>query len=150
MIFDKIENIEKYRGLHVRIDKVIDFLKENDLKMFNNGKHNVDSDDVYVNVDQYFTKRHECAKLEGHKKYIDLQVMLSGEEYIGYAPVMEQPVIATYSDDKDIEFYEGSYSLLRMEVGMFMIFFTNELHIPCLKVNDEINVRKAVFKIMER
>ena len=146
MIFDSVENIEQYRGLHSGIDLAIDFLKKNNLATFEKGKHQI-TNDIYVNIDAYFTKTRECAKLEAHRKYIDLQLMISGDEYIGYAPMAELPVMAEYDEAKDVAFYEGSYSLVRLETGMMAILFPQDLHAPCIQVNGEINVRKAVFKI---
>lgn len=147
MIFDKIENIEQYRGLHHRIDKVIDFLKRTDISEYEKGRYAIDNDDIYVNVDAYYTKSKECAKLEAHKKYIDLQLMIKGEEYIGYAPLVDQPVIAEYAVNTDVAFFEGNYSSICLEAGMFAILFPQDLHAPCIRVNEESFVHKAVFKI---
>ena len=48
MIFDSIENLEKYKGFHSGLDKAFDFMKNNDLAALEQGMHEIEGRDIFV------------------------------------------------------------------------------------------------------
>ena len=82
MIIDNIENSDKYIKLNDDFKLVFDFLKTHDLKAHECGKHELRGNEVFFNLQEYETK--PVQKLEAHKKYIDIQVVVQGEEYMVY------------------------------------------------------------------
>lgn len=86
--------------------------------------------------------------MEAHKKHIDVQYMISGEELVGHALFSGQTPSKEYSEEEDyILFGELPSFFTRMAEGTFMIFFPTDLHMPCIKVNESKKVKKAVVKV---
>lgn len=131
-----------------RWNVAFDFLAKNDLKSLVPGRMDL-NEDVYVAVSEYTTKNIEDADYESHKKYIDLQYIVSGEEVIGLTRNKEVlEVKSPYVEEKDIEFYEYSGGdLLAATPDRYFIFFPEDVHKPCIKMNENSEVKKVVVKI---
>jgi YhcH/YjgK/YiaL family protein len=102
------------------------------------------SEDVFVSVDEYRTKN---VLFESHRRYIDLQYVMEGEEYIGFSryPVKE---VVPYNVERDITFYNANIEqLLKADAGHFFIFFPTDLHQPCIAAEQCKRVKKIVIKI---
>ena len=99
-------------------------------------------------IQRYTTKKPGEARPEAHDKYIDLQLMLDGEEYIGYANrnALGKPIEA--KPENDINFFEGETCKMLLSNGTFGIYFPTDVHAPCIAVNEPREVKKAVFKII--
>lgn len=147
MILDHISNIGTYKGLSSNIDIAIDYLVNTDLTALEVGKHAIKGDDVYVLIQSYLGKSLEEANCEAHKNYIDIQLVLSGEEYIGYAPVEGMTVTEPYSDAKDRCFVQWQGTLLPLTQGMFAFFFPQDAHMPSVEMTPGLHIQKAVLKI---
>lgn len=105
------------------------------------------SEDVFVSVDEYQTKKKEDVLFESHRRYIDLQYVIEGEEYIGFShyPVKE---VVPYNVERDITFYNANIEqLLKADAGHFFIFFPTDLHQPCIAAEQCKRVKKIVIKI---
>jgi len=132
-----------------RWDKAFEFMKDNDLSNLELRRHDIDGDNLYVPVSEYMTKNEEDARYEAHKKYIDIQYIVSGKELIGLAPAsLKKDILEAYDETKDIEFMtvtEGKNHLATPE--NFFIFFPDDIHRPGLKDGDNSPVRKIVVKV---
>ena len=92
------------------------------------------------------TKPTEENVYEAHKKYIDLQYILSGEEDTGYAPVSECNIKVPYNENDDYLMVEGEGSEVRVTKGCFYIAFPCDGHRPmCSAIPGDI--RKVIIKI---
>jgi YhcH/YjgK/YiaL family protein len=101
----------------------------------------------YVNVDEYDTR--ENLVFEGHRRYVDVQLMVDGDELIHCAPLNHCLMVEEYSDEKDVAFYrcEGRpYATLQLRAGMAAVLKPWDLHAPCNRDQVRRN-RKLVFKI---
>ena len=87
MITDTIQNAENYYKLGENFQKGFEFLKNTDLKNLENGKYQIDGENVFVSVQDYTTKPESEGKFEAHKKYADIQFIIKGEEKIGYTNI---------------------------------------------------------------
>jgi len=147
MIIDKIENASLYNGISSLLAEGLKFLSENDFRHIEAGKYFLKNDLLYAMVNDYSTKpQYEC-KLEAHKKYIDIQFMISGEEQIGITSYHNQVPTEDYNPEKDIVFFKEEVSLFTLSEGHFAIFFPDDLHQPCI-ISDKISdVRKVVVKV---
>ena len=65
----------------------------------------IDGTKIYASVSEYTTKEYEDAKFEGHRKYIDIQYIVSGTESIEMADISKVTANTDYNENKDIEFY---------------------------------------------
>lgn len=146
MIIDTLNNLEKYVSLNPLFEKVVKFLKENDLNSLELGVHPIVGDDVFVNIQMAKGKTEEEAVLETHRVMVDIQVPLSGCETYGYTPLTLLPE-SDYNEAKDITFYPGlkAESYVTCTPEMFAIFFPQDGHSPC--ISEEKEIKKAIFKI---
>lgn len=147
MIIDKLSNSHLYSGLGERINKAFDYLKNNDFSQMELGKYEIDGEDIFALVNEYNTKDESEGKLEAHKKYIDVQFVAKGKELMGYAPLENQKVIDEYNEQYDIIFFSGEKSFVKVDEGMFAIFFPEDIHMPGIKVNEGSQVKKVVIKV---
>ena len=132
-----------------RWDKAFMFLKSNDLSKLEVNNFNIDGDNVYATVSEYMSKNEEDAKFEAHRKYIDLQYVISGEEMMGVAAKADiKEILEPYDPSKDIEFMTVShFREYKATPDRFFIFFPSDIHRPGLKVGENSLVRKLVVKV---
>jgi len=147
MILDTIENYQLYNPINERIAKGFDFLRTTDLDSLPSGKHDIEGDTIFALVQEYQTKPLEDCKLESHKKYIDIQYVIRGEEMMGITTQNNQKIIEV-NEGKDYTFYEGTTSLVLVSKGMFTIFFPDDLHQPCVQTETISEVKKVVIKVL--
>jgi YhcH/YjgK/YiaL family protein len=147
MIIDKLENAHLYKNLGERISKSFDYLKQTNLKNLAPGKYEIDGENIFALVSEYKTKPESEGKLEAHKKYIDVQYVISGEELMGYSPLGNQQILEPYKEENDIEFFEGDKSFTKVSAGMFAIFFPEDVHMPGIAPGKSSSVKKLVIKV---
>lgn len=154
MIFDQAKNLDFYKTLGIgdRYAKAVEFLKHTDLAALENGRHEIDGDDVYANVMTYTSLPWEEAKYEAHEVYTDIQYMIEGTEIITYAPVEALTVSVPYNADKDAVLFDNSNPGLKVVVnaGEFMIFNPWDGHKPKAANGAPGFVKKVVVKINEK
>jgi YhcH/YjgK/YiaL family protein len=146
MVIDKIENYRLYSKLTKRLAKGFEFITNTDLASLESGKYQIDNDDVFAIVQEYDTKEEQDCVLEGHHKYIDIQYVIQGVELMGFTPLTDQ-VVVEENLEKDYTFYQGETSMLRVEEGMFTLFFPEDLHRPGVKAGQISKVKKVVVKV---
>ncbi|HAZ03504.1 MAG: hypothetical protein A2W90_13860 [Bacteroidetes bacterium GWF2_42_66] len=147
MIADRIENISIYAGLGERIAIALKYIAETDFSGIEKGKYVIDGDLIYAVVNEYETKPEADSKIEAHRKYIDVQFIVSGEEAMGYAPLTNQEPNVAYNDEKDFAFYNVPVTRLTFEPGMFAIYYPHDLHQPGVSTGKTSTVKKVVVKV---
>ena len=147
MIQDTLRNFDAYVALHPSFKAVADFLKANDLSKLEKGAHQILPDGkLFVNISDLTAKPCAEAKLECHRKYIDIQVPISATEIMGWLPVDELPAGTEVHEDGDYALAQcpvGTWSTVRP--GEFIIFFPGDAHAPGC---GEGPIHKAIFKVM--
>ena len=102
-------------------------------------------------VDGYNTKSRSEAKLETHRKYVDIQVLLSGSECLEVFPKEDLSVSVPYNAEKDAEFYQvpdGAPIHVTLTPGQFIVFFPEDAHMTCLMSGTTPEpVKKVVIKL---
>ncbi len=147
MILDSINNAERYMSLGTGIAEAFRYIKNNDLSKVEQGKYEIDSDRLVMIVNEYeCTNTDEC-KLEGHRRYIDLQYWLNGSELMGHEILSNQPVLEEYDEQKDVAFYSCIASFSRLLPGMFTIYYPSDLHTSVSDPLSKSRIKKIVFKI---
>lgn len=86
----------------------------------------------------------EGRSFEAHRRYIDIQCVLCGDERIDYADVSTLTVAIPYNEEKDIAMYDGRGSSFVLRAGDFAVFEPEDAHLPCVGIG---RVKKAVVKI---
>ena len=145
MIKDRIENAKTYFLLGEGVKKGFQWLIENDLKTLNTGRYYIDNERVYANVDEYQTK--DDAKYEAHRKYIDIQYMVSGEELVGVTDISNCTTCIDYDSERDLEFFEAKDEFQTLRTGEFLIFYPHDAHKPCIKIKENKPCKKVVVKV---
>ena len=144
MIKDKITNYLTYENLHEGLKQGLKYLAETDFSKIKNGTYEISGKDVYAIVQEYQTK--EVGQLEAHKEYIDIQYIIEGSEKIGYSKLKTQTPATDY--EPDIIFYKDKQDeFIEMNNGDFAIFYPDDLHMPCITINQPQKVRKVVVKV---
>ena len=128
MIIDQIYNIKKYQSIDKNLKKGLEFLQKNNFKNVRDGVYELSGKNLFYIINNYETLSIKDCKLEGHRQYIDIQAIISGDEIIGYAPLSNQIVTDEYKKEKDYALFKGEVSLIKMIPGMFAIFYLNDLH----------------------
>jgi YhcH/YjgK/YiaL family protein len=147
MVLDKIENAKMYGKLSVRLASAFEYIRTTNLALLEPGKYEVDQDDILAIMSEYETKDLKDCSLEAHRKYIDIQYMLSGTELIGVTALEGQAPTKAYDAAEDYALYKEEASYFKLEPGKFAIFFPEDLHMPGLQLGGPGKVRKLIMKV---
>ena len=149
MIFDTISHLPQYLPSDVwkDLNPFIQHLRSD----VPEGKHWIREPDMFAQVSSYKTRPVHDGRFETHKRYIDIQILLTGSERIDVT--FPDPLIpdTDYDDHNDIRFYKRTgdpAARLIMVPGNFALFFPQDPHCPQLTPHSEVlDVKKAVIKI---
>lgn len=147
MIFDSIENSGLYFGLGEKFQKALEFLKNTDFENLPLDKIEIDGDNVFALPQKYVTKNESEGKWESHRKFIDIQYVVSGSENIGFVFEDYLDELEPYNEERDVEFFSGDGDYVQINEGEFAVFFPDDAHKPGLKVSENEEVFKIVVKV---
>ena len=154
MILDKLSSIGSDTRLaypHISegvFGKAFDFLQKNDLENIELGQHDISGDQVFAIVQDYITKDQSESKFEAHKKYIDIQYIISGKETIYWRHLSTLKDGDGYSDKDDAETWGASGGVpIEVEEAYFVILYPHDAHMPCCHWGNPKAVKKVVIKI---
>ena len=145
MIYDKLEKLRQY---DVVSDKVLNFLFNLDENK-PAGHYEID-DEAYANIDVYETKEYDICFPVAHKRYIDIQMLLSGEERLDFANISELSIKDDYDEERDIMFFHNPEKMntLYLKKGYFALLYPTGAHKPQMKSSgNSQTVKKVVVKI---
>ena len=144
------KELRSYASLHPQFAKAFGEMKRILAEGAEDGKIVLDGDSLFINVQSYSSKPESDCGFEAHKKYIDIQLILEGEEIIGYESADKLTVTKEYDGSADYMLYalNGEYDKIRLTRGDFVILFTEEPHAPAIAADTPIPVRKAVVKVL--
>lgn len=147
MILDKLENGHKYDSLNPRFRAAFDFLLSHDLLALEAGKIELDGKDLLVNVNNFDGKSEENCRMESHNNFIDIQLPVNEDEFMGWKSRAELKQVTTpYNPEKDVEFYaDAAASLFVVPAGHFAIFFPEDGHQPGIAPGK--HYRKIIVKV---
>ena len=147
MILDSLKNKAQYAALHPRFQAVFDFIDNNDVASLPCGRHDIDGDNIFVMVQEMDLREVSAARLELHRKYIDVQLLLSGpNEIFGWSEKKDCLTAETeFDEQKDIQlFTDIPQCFYSVGEGQFSILFPEDGHAPML---GEGHVKKCIFKV---
>ena len=124
----------------------IECLSKTDFTKIESGTYHIQGQDLFYIISEYETRYQSDRVLEAHKKYIDIHCVIVGSEKIGYASLVDQVVVKKYDDKYDYALYESESSFIRMNPGMYSIFFPDDLHIAGIS-DEPATVKKVVMKV---
>ena len=147
MIKDSLKNANTYFNLSENLKKGLEWLINNNMAEISCGKHVIDGDAVYASVQEYETKLN--AKYEAHRKYIDIQYMISGKELVGVLDIAKCKTCDAYDENSDLEFLETSVKdeFQNLREGEFLILYPHDAHKPSIADGEKTIVKKVVVKV---
>jgi YhcH/YjgK/YiaL family protein len=146
---DATEFKKQYEANKATWDKVFKFLGDSSkLATLAPGKYPIDGKNAYASITYAPSKTFETSKWESHRKYIDLQYVINGEEKIGVVPISKAVVTEPYDEAKDVAHYSSDGTYYTATPGEFFLFFPADVHRPNIKVDGYDNVKKLVIKII--
>lgn len=135
-----------YDCISENIAKALTFIRTTDLHALDKGQCEISGNEIFYIIDNYKTKSADDGILEAHRNYIDIQIVISGSEYVGCELLSNQETLRKYDKENDYALYNGQPSFFKLEPGSFAIFFPNDLHMPGIN-EDKIAVKKLVVKV---
>jgi YhcH/YjgK/YiaL family protein len=146
MILDTLAQADRYRALHPLFARAFDFLRTTDLTTLPTGRHVIDGEALFVIIEDRPGRRREEAKLECHRRYIDIQFVFEGVDEMGWKALSECRQLATdYDAARDICFFDDApTSWIATPAGAFCVFFPDDAHAPLVSAGC---IRKAVVKV---
>lgn len=132
------------------IRMAIDFLRRPDVHSLPDGRVEIEGQRLFVLIQRYETSIADVPRFEYHKKYIDIQYIVSGDEVIGWAPAHEVTVTETYDADKDICFGtvpKQRVTPVSLRAGQAVVLYPEDAHAPKLAAGTPSHVLKIVVKV---
>jgi YhcH/YjgK/YiaL family protein len=103
--------------------------------------------DCYVNVMHCDTAA-EAAPMEAHEKFIDVQMVIAGEEKIFVAEKNLLALVTPYDEAKDIAFYAWENAeAVTYRSGEAVVLYPAEAHLPGRAAHEPMTIKKAVLKL---
>lgn len=146
MILDGLRNAERYSALITGLAEAFDFLRRPDLDDLADGRHAIDGERLYAMIVRGNGRPRTDARLEYHRRYLDVQFSVSGTDVIGWR---ELSTCAEPSGDYDGKTDCGLYAdapdaWIPLPPGMFIILLPSDAHAP---MTGDGTLHKAVVKL---
>jgi biofilm protein TabA len=146
MIFDKLFNSGRYADLHPLFAAAFRFLGKKGLSGFPDGRYEIDGDRLYAIILRNKGRGRKSAKLEAHRRYIDIHFSLGGIDEIGWKPAKEcVRKQSRFSAKKDCGFFsDAPRAWVPLIPRSFVIFFPEDAHAPSC---GKCELHKVIVKV---
>lgn len=145
MIVDKLKNIELYQEMIPNLDKGLEAIKDQMGRM-EAGRYEFDGGFFLVQKGE--TKPMAEGLFEAHRKYIDIQIVVSGDEDIAWAELEDSNNTIPYDEVKDAAYYEAAETHnLYVSEGMFYVAFPHDAHKAVRHLSSPHHFEKIVLKM---
>lgn len=134
MILDNIENAPNYFGLHPLFEKAFDYIRDLDMNNLTNGTEEIEGAYLKASIVEPALKSKSEAKLETHKKFIDIQIPVTKSEVFGWKSSnnLNDP-IDEYSSENDFQLFNDEPSAyINVLPEEFIIFSPEDGHAPLI------------------
>lgn len=149
MVLDVLQNKERYYSLHKNFKEAFESLEKGLKNKLEPGKYEIKGDEIIAVVQKYDTVPGKNNVWEGHRDYIDIQIVLSGNEIIEWANIADAGKDVTYNDHND-HFYYGDVqdsTECKFKKNYFMILWPEDLHKPKCIWNKTEDIDKIIIKV---
>jgi YhcH/YjgK/YiaL family protein len=147
VVIDTLSRGSRYARMHPLFARAFEFLRSTDLAALPAGRTTIDGDRLYVSIDHTMGRGRDGARLEIHRKYIDIQVAIAGVEEIGWRALSTcADPAGPFAIDRDVGFfYDRPDTWLTLHPGHFAMFFPEDAHAPLAGLGP---LRKAIAKVL--
>ena len=150
MIVYPLTEFAKNPNLSPKMRKAIDFLLKPETAQLQDGTYQIDGSRIYAQVQTYRTSLPDKILFEAHRKYIDIQYILEGNEIISCLNLEDINIVRPYDPKYDICFGLPRMTdgiQLKLAAGDMVVFFPEHAHAPKLTMSGPARVRKIVVKV---
>ena len=146
MILDDLQLYQRYQALHPGFAAAFIALQAPDLTTREPGRYALDGKRLSLIIGKDYGLGRDGAKLEAHRRYIDIQFVIAGHEEMGWRSLAEcNHIIKAYSEEDDLMFFgDAAESWFSVPPGKFAIFFPDDAHAP---LASQGQLHKAVMKV---
>ena len=150
MIAGDLVHVQDQMALTPCLRKALSFLRWTNLTDLPEGKIEIEGERIYALVQRYDTAATDTQKFEFHRKFIDVQYVVSGEEIIGWAPVERMAITEAYDEVKDVALGTVPWSEVTpvyLSAGQLVVLYPEDAHAPKLAAGKSSQVNKIVVKV---
>lgn len=148
MIKDQLVHAALYDSVHPLFKAAFQWIAENSKDDIQDGRFELNGDKLVALTQHYNTHPFDPKKFEAHKKYIDIQYIISGSEKIHLGNPNQMTTAVPFNEIKDIAFFEGHGYDVTMNAGDFMVIWPHEAHVPGADAYlSAVPVHKIVMKV---
>lgn len=146
MILARLEESDRYASLTPGFSQALAFLRRPDLAQLAPGRYEIDGARVYASVMQAPGKTRDAARLEAHRRYIDVQYLVAGTDEMGWKSKPScREAQGEYDATKEVEFYaDKPEAWVAVPPGHLVIFFPEDAHAPMVATG---MLHKVVVKV---
>jgi len=148
MIVDELKSWRRYAALE-ELRPAFEFLERRADEALPDGRIEIDGARLFALPQSYAPRAALGARFESHRRYADVQYIAAGAEMIGYAPTGGLAAETPYDPERDIAFYAqpACYTPVALTAGSFAVFYPDDAHMPCCRLDSDEPVRKVVVKV---
>lgn len=148
MIYAKNADALAYRGIHPNLDLALEHITPEFLaSLRDNQRVELKGDLVYCTRFTYETIPQEESFFEAHRRYLDIHIMVEGEERVD-VNCPEDLKLTDAQEGNDFYAYQGeSWHSTVLKPGEFLVVFPGDAHRIKVQVDGPKTVSKAVFKV---
>ena len=133
------------------IKKALAFLQETNLQELPVGRIDIDGDTVFALVQSYQNRmEHHNPKFELHRKYVDVQYLISGAEIMGWAMHDAFTQTTPYNEETDVilgTIPAGVWTPVKFPAGRIIVLYPTDAHASGLAVDQPEDVKKVIIKV---
>jgi YhcH/YjgK/YiaL family protein len=157
MIADSIQNKGLYSHISPELASALNYVTSVKAEGFTEQTVELNGRKLFAMHQSYVTETSEGRQFEAHRRYIDVQYIVEGEEVILAAELSCLESRSVYDEDKDVQWFmpgnsqadasTGNASVIRLKAGQFAVFYPRDAHMPKISNTCAGAVKKVVVKI---
>lgn len=145
MILSNLKNSERIESLHPRFAQLFSYVKTHDLLNTPLGRIELDGDNLFINNVEAAAKAEADQPLELHRTYIDVHILLVGNERIGWKAIGQLEDCSDYDQAGDCMLSKDrATASVDIHPGEFVIVYPEDAHAPLI---GEGMIRKLIAKV---
>lgn len=147
MILSSLKDASRYENFHPLFPRALEFLRSDSLAALPDGKHEIDGENLFAVVWRGIGKGQADAILECHRRYIDIQYVVSGIDQLGWLPTDAcRREKQAFDEQNDLQFFlDRPSAWITVPSGSFTILYPEDAHAPLATTGP---VHKVVLKIL--
>ena len=153
MIVTTFEDSKRYASISPKLERAFGWLNSHNLRELPQGRTDIEGDEIYINRSSFTSKPREEARWEIHHHYLDIQMVLAGQEQMDVTPASLTTNVDEYNATTDYQQVDSepgdSFQTVLMVPGQMTIVFQEDAHRPAIHGDGKTPaaIEKAVVKI---